>query len=509
MKLGTSITLLLVLLFAAPAGAATSPNACRYSYDGLFRDMPVALNTAVTAPAEVVPGDAFMTEAGTASVELPSYLAQFGYFVGLLKEGRNDIPVNVWLAVSATNTKERVQVVGPIAVTATTTITVDHADDDRFLAATPFEYTTPVVPALTWTALGGEVAIGQDAGGHLPQLPVGNNGALRAVTGSAVIEAAFAGGTSIYLDCRPGRTTNITFDFAGPTYEPVAATPFATVAGPKNLTCIEAGTLTAARGLLRTANAPTEYLAGTPYTLPPVTLDTDVAYTSAAVTIAAANTTEGTQTVGPGVATMWTPTGNGPLRFTLAPPRSSAPYGSVQLTTAGGTLDCSPAAIRVPQPGQYAFDPNPDTPVFASAVRREEPAPEVTPVATPAPIAAPAPAATPAPRPVLKAPAGTIASTKLTSRGGRIELRLRCPAGSSSCRGKIAVVTAAKPKRSLAARASYAIAPGKQRTITLKLSAAGRSAVKRHRSVKVRVTLTTSAGVSATRTVALSQRRGS
>jgi hypothetical protein len=60
-----------------------------------------------------------------------------------------------------------------------------------------------------------------------------------------------------------------------------------------------------------------------------------------------------------------------------------------------------------------------------------------------------------------------------------------------------------------AALASYAIAPGKQRTITLKLSAAGRSAVKRHRSVKVRVTLTTSAGVSATRTVALSQRRGS
>ena len=70
-------------------------------------------------------------------------------------------------------------------------------------------------------------------------------------------------------------------------------------------------------------------------------------------------------------------------------------------------------------------------------------------------------------------------------------------------------MTAAKPRRSLAARASYAIASGKQRTITLKLSAAGRSAVKRHRSVKARVTLTTSAGVTATRTVALSQRRGS
>ena len=86
MKLGASITLLLVLLFAAPAGAATSPNACRYSYDGLFRDMPVALNGTVTAPAEVVPGDTFSTDPGTASVELPAYLAQFGYFVGLLKK---------------------------------------------------------------------------------------------------------------------------------------------------------------------------------------------------------------------------------------------------------------------------------------------------------------------------------------------------------------------------------------------------------------------------------------
>jgi len=67
---------------------------------------------------------------------------------------------------------------------------------------------------------------------------------------------------------------------------------------------------------------------------------------------------------------------------------------------------------------------------------------------------------------------------------------------------------AGKPTRSLTARASYSIAPGKQRTITLKLSAAGRRAIKQKRSVKVRVTIRTSAGVSASRRLNL-QRRGS
>jgi hypothetical protein len=488
MKLGASITLLLALVLAAPASAATTPNSCRYSYDTLYRDMPVQLSGEEPDVTSVVPGDPIHTAQGTAGVELPSYLASFGYAVGLLHEGRNDIPVKVWLAIRATNTAERVQVVGPIAVTATTTITVDPADDNRFLSATPFEYTTPVVPALTWTALGGDVVVSQGSAGSIAtQLPVGTNGALRTVTGSAVIEAQFAGGASISMDCRPGKTTGIEFDFAGPTYEPGPATPVATVAGPKNLTCIRADdTLVPARGLLHTSAAPAEFTAGTPYVLPPVTLETDTAPTESTVTIAGSNTAERTQTVKPEVATSWTPTGGGPIRFTLA---------SVQMTVGGATLDCIPGAIR--GPGQ--FDLNPDTPVFASAVPKAG-TPEPTAVPTPAPTATP---------PVFKAPAGTIASSKLTSRGGKVELRIRCPSGSATCRGRITVETVGKPKRSLTTRASYAIAPGKQRTITLKLSKAGRSAVKRQRSVKVRVTIATSAGVEATRRVTLSQRRGS
>ncbi len=225
MKLGASITVFLALAFAAPASAATTPNSCRYSYDTLYRDMAVELSGTVPDVTSAVPGDTIHTAQGTAAVQLPSYLASFGYAVSLLHEGRNDIPVKVWIAVRATNTAERVQVVGPIAVTATTTITVDPADDNRFLSATPFEYTTPVVPALTWTALGGDVVVAQgQAGSIAAQLPVGTSGALRTVTGSAVIDAQFAGGASIYMDCRPGKTTNIEFDFAGPTYDPGPAT---------------------------------------------------------------------------------------------------------------------------------------------------------------------------------------------------------------------------------------------------------------------------------------------
>ncbi|WP_157591992.1 hypothetical protein [Solirubrobacter soli] len=500
MKLGASITLVLVLALAAPASAATTPNSCRYSYDTLYRDMPVQLSGAAPDVASAVPGDTIHTAQGTAGVELPSYLASFGYAVGLLHEGRNDIPVKVWIAVRATNTAERVQVVGPIAVTATTVITVDPADDNRFLSAAPFAYTTPVVPALTWTAAGGDVVVSQaHAGSITTQLPVGTNGALRTVTGSAVIDAQFAGGASIYMDCRPGRTTGIEFDFAGPSYEPGPATPVATVAGPKNLMCIRPDkTLVPVRGLLHVDGAPAEFTVGTPYVLPPATLETDTAAGAWSALVAASNTAERTQFVNGDGPTTWTPTGEGPIEFRLAPPIDVA-SGSVLV---GDGLKCVPGALSQ----DLAFTYNLDTPVFARAVDSAKPAPSVTP--TPTPVATVAPTPTPTPTPRFKAPAGEVASTRLTSRGGKVELRIRCPSGSATCRGKITVETISKPKRALTTRASYTIAPGRQRTITLKLSQAGRDAVKRQRSVKVRVTIATGAGVTATRRVTL-QRRGS
>jgi len=479
MKLGASTAVLLALFFAAPAQAATSPNSCRYSFDNLYRDMAVTLDTEVTPDGEVIPGDVVETATGRVDIELPEYLAPFGYAVGLLKAGRNDIPVKVWLAIRGTNTAERVQVVGPITTTATTTITVDPADDNRFLSATPWTYTTPVVPALTWTAVGGDVAISQaSAGAITTQLPVGVGGAMRTVTGSAVILTEFEDDLSMAMDCRPGRTTLIEFDFAGPSYQPLPPTPVATLAGPKNLMCItSADTLEPIRGLLSVAGAPPEYVVGAPYTLPGVALETDTAYTAATVTIAASNTREGTQTVAPGVATTWTPTGAGPIAFTLALPRSSAPYGSVQLTDAGGTLDCSPAAIR----GHYEFLPNLDTPVFATAVKHVDPVVDPPPPdPSPVPIVAPqpTPTATPTPR------RGTVSvrTTRLVAKRGKVKLRIAC-SKSGPCAGRLVVRAGSK---TLVRTRSYSLAAGKARTYTL--------TIKRTRATKVRVTLTPTTG---------------
>jgi len=596
-----------LLGFAAPALGATTPNACRYSLDTLYRDMPVAIDATASivpdgrypAPTEVVPGSKLRTTAGTANVQLPEYLARFGYNVGLLQPGLNQLQVKVWVAISATNTKERVQTVGPFDLTARTTITVDPADDNRFLSATPWQYTAPAIPALDWTALGGDVVFGQDAGGNLPQLPLGPGGALRAVTGSAVIHISFEGGAAIYMDCRPG-ATDVDIDFGGPTYKPGPVTPFDTEAGPKNTSCLNSvgrnvvgapanfpdgfnREIDPMRIALSTSGAAAQYTVGTPYTLPATSLNAVLSADTLAtlrsvgglvlpdktypvevgVTIAATNTAEGVRTVraastytptaglGPVVLpeTTWTPTGAGPIQFTLAAPGNAAaagptlPYGSVFLSlgteNAPATLDCAPAAIAIANPaipwsdagrtgsaGRYAIDANPARPVFASAVNSQQPpveTPTATPTATatasPQPTASPGPpAATPVPTatptPVAKAPAGRIGSTRLSAtRGGRIEVRLECQSGSSTCRGTIAVTSVSKIKLGKRAKtitltrpARYTIAPGKRQIVTLRLSKDGRAALKRTRAIRSRIQIKTSAGVTATRRVTLSQR---
>ena len=180
---------------------------------------------------------------------------------------------------------------------------------------------------------------------------------------------------------------------------------------------------------LSTSGAAAQYTVGTPYTLPATSLDAVLSADTLAtlrsvgglvlpdktypvetwVTIAATNTTEGVQTVraastytptaglGPVVLpeTTWTPTGAGPIRFSLAAPGSASaagatlPYGSVFLSLgtegAPATLDCAPAAIAIANAaipwsdagrngsaGRYAIEANPSRPVFAS--RGQQPA---------------------------------------------------------------------------------------------------------------------------------------
>jgi hypothetical protein len=68
-----------------------------------------------------------------------------------------------------------------------------------------------------------------------------------------------------------------------------------------------------------------------------------------------------------------------------------------------------------------------------------------------------------------------LVTTKLVDSGGRVKLKLRCPAGTSGCAGKLqltfAVRRSTKKTTTLRLRSgSYILAAGRFKTLTLKLS---------------------------------------
>jgi RTX calcium-binding nonapeptide repeat (4 copies) len=117
----------------------------------------------------------------------------------------------------------------------------------------------------------------------------------------------------------------------------------------------------------------------------------------------------------------------------------------------------------------------------------------------------PAPPPGPAPA-VVKA--ATVRSTKLRASRTRksVPVALACPAGAAPCRGRVTLKTTAK-KPVTVASASYSIAAGKKRTVTLKVSSKGRSLLRRTRSVRVKLTVTPSAKGAKASTKTLTLRR--
>jgi hypothetical protein len=344
-----AVALTLVLAGTAQASTVNAPNACRYSYDGFFRNTGVSLTgtgTVVAAAADpsasdaadVVPGQKLTLDGATLHFAFPEEMIRFGYTVGLLTAGPNTITVRGWVAIKGTNTKEGTQLIGPLDVTATTTIVADAADDGRFVSATPLSYTDPVLPATTWGATGGDVAFSQAGEGALPALPIGTGGAARVPLGSAVIQTNL-NGANFVMDCVPGAATDVNpTDNAGPGYAPTPAAAFSTVAGPLNVTCLDSlghqasgaaanlpnavtRELNPIGATLSASGAPATYTVGTAYVLtgaqahlrlgadtvatlgrfddggsPLITADH--AYPLKVwVTLAASNTAEGTQTV--------------------------------------------------------------------------------------------------------------------------------------------------------------------------------------------------------------------
>ncbi|MGD9695777.1 MAG: hypothetical protein AB7V42_08970 [Thermoleophilia bacterium] len=601
---------------AAPAAAATaaSANACQYSINGNYAQMPISVTTTASvvpdalypSPTRVVPGQTVRTAAGTFDIQLPDYLARFGYGLGLLKPGPNTINAKVWIAIRATNTAERVRVVGPIDVAATTVIEADTIEG-AFISATPFSYTAPALPELDWTAVGGDVAVSQAGEGALGTLPVGPGGAARATGGSAVIQLTFpqVPQASLVLDCRPGTVTEIAYDFMGPRYNPGAAAVADVVAGPQNLVCLdELGRLRSGADVNFPAgqtreldpiaaslagSAPAAFTPGVPFALTgaraAVTISGDTIATlgrepglvapdatyplTAWVTIAASNTAEGARTVrvegsyrptGPNGApapwspadvvlalpdTTWTPTGAGPVSFTIGPPGSmgpievtgsatgepgdpvvattyaASPYGGLVLRLGternGVTLDCIGGATRIANAavpwsnlgrgappggsaGRYAIVAHPDPAPFAVVA---PPAPAGPPVGPPTeqPIAKPAPRVRP----------GKVVSSVLrVKKGRRLAVTLTCAGQTVTCRGTLSIRTAAKVRIGRRARVvaltkklRYAIPARKRKTVSIALNANARTLLRTRARLAARVVLTPARGAAVTRKVTI------
>jgi hypothetical protein len=422
----------LLLPSVAAAGTAVTPNACLNSADvvDIYRqqDGTIAAQSALIPDVEhpsttdALPGQQVTLSAGTFDFTIPEYLIKDGYAVGLLHAGANTISVRAWVAIKATNTVEGVRVIGPVTTEATTTITVDPGADDAYVSSTPPAYTRPSFAATTWTATGGDIVFSQGDAGALGSLPLNSGGGMRPVAGSFVVQMFFNGGTAVnsVFDCQPGKVVSEDYEGIGSTFLVTPAVPIDAEAGPQNVTCInEVGRFAAreldpARVELTADPFAAGYVSGTPYTLTgtraKITLSPDTVRSLADfgdaglitpdetypvsiwVTLAGANTTEGTQTLkvdatyalhatSPGTwepaeitvdlpDTTWTPTG-GALRFSAAQPQTmpaqafvgpvtggpggpivtttydASPYGAVVLrlgTEANATtLDCSQA----------------------------------------------------------------------------------------------------------------------------------------------------------------------
>ena len=101
----------LALALAAPAhaGTLTTQNSCRWSLDNVWRHLNIDL-TGVGTPNPVAPGSGLNLTQASVHARLPDYLAKFGYELGILKAGDNEIKAKVWLALQGSGTVQGVQV---------------------------------------------------------------------------------------------------------------------------------------------------------------------------------------------------------------------------------------------------------------------------------------------------------------------------------------------------------------------------------------------------------------
>lgn len=111
------------------------------------------------------------------------------------------------------------------------------------------------------------------------------------------------------------------------------------------------------------------------------------------------------------------------------------------------------------------------------------PAPAPSPDPTPDPTPAPTPDPTPAPKAV--APRVTVGPRTIRFDGrGRARLRVSCPAGvTGACRGTVTLM-----RRGTLVKARFSVLPGKAKSVRVRLTARGRSALAHTRRLRARAT---------------------
>ena len=199
--------------------------------------------------------------------------------------------------------------------------------------------------------------------------------------------------------------------------------------------------------------------------------------------------------------TTWTVAGSGPVAFSQAAPGTlpSLPIGiNDQVVPVAGSIIVKPTLANLRfimdcQPGTTAAPFKSLTPALAepfATLEADSPVP-------------PAASASSAPR---------VTSPLLRIAAGRVGVTIACPAGSSSCRGKVTLRSVAPVRAGqrtrvvlVAPATSYRVSAGARRTVRLRLGAAARALMRTRRSLRVRVTLTSSTGTPVKRDLTLTR----
>ncbi len=198
------LALVLAVGGTGPARAAEvkTTNACYSSFETRNRD----LDMTISGTAGPGTGGTVTLSALSVSSGLPDFMPVFGYNLGILQSGRNEIAANVHVAVAGSNTVESVQVLDA-DLTATTTVTdPDGTPGTGDETATPVAVTV-ALPDSSWTPSGsGPIEFTQALPGALPEVAgAGPAGAVAKPRGSIFVGATI-GPAKLNFDCVPGTT---------------------------------------------------------------------------------------------------------------------------------------------------------------------------------------------------------------------------------------------------------------------------------------------------------------